>query len=222
MKQNRINLAVIIAGIINLIISVIYILQLPEIVPTHFDINWVCDGMGSRWTAILTASLPLLAGICTPIAKTYTKECNKKPVQISMLSLVVYLIVMNWAMLPTMASGLQIGDKLENSLFAWIIFGSLGVLFVSMGNYLPIIQPNKYLGFRIKWTLENKECWRVTHRFAGKFMVILGFIYLACLAVAMMTNATELCGFVLLFTLLVVFIPITSIYAYQHRNDIAS
>ena len=220
MKQNRINMILIIASIINLIISVIYILQLPESVPTHFDANWICDGMGSRWTAIIPAILPLLIGISMPIAEKFAKKVNQKPMQITMLSLIIYFIVLHWDILLTMKADLQIGDKLENGVFAWIIFLSFGALFIIMGNYLPTVQQNKTLGFKIKWTLENESCWRVTHRFAGKFMVIIGFVYLASIFVAMLTNLSELFGFILIFALLVIFIAITSIYAYQHRNDV--
>lgn len=220
MKQNRINMIVIILGIINLIISIIYILQLPESVPTHFNANWICDGMGSRWTAILSAILPLLAGISMPIAEKFSKKANQKPMQITMISLVVYFIVLHWMILPTMKTGLQIGDKLEHHIFAWVIFSGLAILFITMGNYLPTVQQNKTLGFKIKWTLENEKCWRVTHRFAGKLMVIMGFIYLACLIIAMLANLSEIFGFILLFAILSAFIAITSIYAYQHRNDI--
>ncbi|MDE5737747.1 MAG: SdpI family protein [Oscillospiraceae bacterium] len=219
MKQNKINVILLFLSIINLTISIIYILQLPEIVPTHFDINWICDGMGSRWTAILPAILPLLVGISMSIAEKFAKQANQKPMRITMLLLIIYFIVLNWTILPTMKTGLQIGDKLENSLFVWILFSSLAVLFISMGNYLPTVQQNKTLGFKIKWTLENEECWRVTHRFAGKFMVIMGFIYLAFLIIAMLADLSEIFAFILLFAILSAFIAVTSIYAYQHRND---
>ena len=50
-------------SVIHVIVSIVMILRLPESIPTHFDIHWVCDGMGSRWTLLLTASLALIAAL---------------------------------------------------------------------------------------------------------------------------------------------------------------
>jgi uncharacterized membrane protein len=37
------------------------------------------------------------------------------------------------------------------------------VLFIAMGNYFKVIQPNYFIGIKTPWTLENKEVWKLTH-----------------------------------------------------------
>ena len=58
-----------------------------------------------------------------------------------------------------------------------------GLLFIVVGNYMPKIRQNSFMGIRVKWTLENEANWNASHRFGGKVWVAGGF---ACLAGAML------------------------------------
>ena len=58
-----------------------------------------------------------------------------------------------------------------------------GLLFIVVGNYMPKIRQNSFMGIRVKWTLENEANWNASHRFGGKIWVAGGF---ACLAGAML------------------------------------
>lgn len=219
-KMNKLDVLSWIVAVVNLIISVLYILQLPEIVPTHFNMNWVCDGMGSRWTAMLTAILPLAFCVCYPISKKYVQKENAKHSGILWLATELYLIVIHWAMLIlSMGSGVQLGQQLDSAMFAWVLLGAIGLLYVVMGNYMPVIQQNHMLGFRLKWTLENEACWRVTHRFAGKMLVICGICLLTFLFLAICLGIPMTWGLIALFLTVCISCVVTSIYAYQHRDD---
>ncbi|MCD6453745.1 MAG: SdpI family protein, partial [Candidatus Aminicenantes bacterium] len=52
----------------------------------------------------------------------------------------------------------------------------IGVLFVFLGNYLPGIKPNYFVGIRTPWTLENETVWRKTHRVGGWSFVLIGIL----------------------------------------------
>ena len=49
-------------------------------------------------------------------------------------------------------------------------------------NYLPKARQNRFIGVRVKWTLESKKNWEHSNRFSAKLMVIIGFILLLCAA----------------------------------------
>lgn len=51
-------------------------------------------------------------------------------------------------------------------VIVWCILLLLAIL----GNYLPNLRPNYFVGLRTPWTLESPETWRVTHRLGGKVM----------------------------------------------------
>ncbi|MDE6729903.1 MAG: SdpI family protein, partial [Oscillospiraceae bacterium] len=195
------------------------ILQLPKIIPTHFDINWICDGVGSRWTGMLTAVLPLVFCIFAPLIRKHSRKENEKYSSITQLAFIIYFIVLHWNVLSTMQSGIQIGEQLESGSFIWIIFGSLSLLYIVMGNYMPVIQQNHFLGLRIKWTLENEACWRVTHRFAGKLFVIFGICSMLLLLLGMFLDISINSSSVILFLMLCIPLVWACCYAYQHRND---
>jgi uncharacterized membrane protein len=52
----------------------------------------------------------------------------------------------------------------------------IGILFIALGNYFKVIQPNYFIGIKTPWTLENKEVWKLTHILAGKLWIIGGLI----------------------------------------------
>ena len=52
----------------------------------------------------------------------------------------------------------------------------MAVLFVIMGNYMPKIRRNMFLGIRTPHTLRNQEVWDKTHRFSGILFFICGIV----------------------------------------------
>jgi uncharacterized membrane protein len=54
----------------------------------------------------------------------------------------------------------------------------VGFLFIVLGNYLPRIQPNWFMGVRTPWTMSSDSVWRQTHRTAGWVFVAAGMILL--------------------------------------------
>ena len=56
-----------------------------------------------------------------------------------------------------------------------------GLLLIGIGNYLPRIRSNWWMGIRTPWTLESERVWRETHRVGGWTFTIAGVIVLASL-----------------------------------------
>lgn len=65
-----------------------------------------------------------------------------------------------------------------NPMMLIVLF--LAFLFIGIGNYLPICKQSATMGIKIKWTLENEENWRATHRFSGKVWFVCGLLILPC------------------------------------------
>jgi uncharacterized membrane protein len=51
-----------------------------------------------------------------------------------------------------------------------------GMFFIVVGNYLPKIKSNWFVGIRTPWTLSSEYAWRQTHRLAGWLFVIAGVV----------------------------------------------
>ena len=71
------------------------------------------------------------------------------------------------------------GVKKENLLMV-ILYVGMGLLFVIVGNYLPKVKPNRTIGIRVVWTLQDEENWNATHRFSGKIWVAAGLLSMSC------------------------------------------
>lgn len=65
-----------------------------------------------------------------------------------------------------------IGDWNFSRSMPLVIMAFIAVL----GNYLPIIKPNYFIGVRTPWTLESEQVWATTHRFSGRLWVAGGLI----------------------------------------------
>ena len=65
------------------------------------------------------------------------------------------------------ARWIDMGVRKENLLMV-ILYVGMGLLFVIVGNYLPKVKPNRTIGIRVVWALQDEENWNATHRFSGK------------------------------------------------------
>ncbi len=59
-----------------------------------------------------------------------------------------------------------------------IVLLMLSILFLCIGNIMPKIQSNFFMGIKTPWTLSNEDIWRKTHRLGGKLYVGCGIITL--------------------------------------------
>lgn len=220
MKNNKMELTAVLLGIANLIVAIVFVLRLPEIVPTHYGVDWVCNAVGSPWMGIILPVLVLVMSLIAPLInnKSQKTENGKRVAQIVILLIEMYFIVMSWLMLISMDTGVQLGEQAGIPSFGWLISICLAFMFIGMGNYLPVMPQSKTLGIKIKYTLENEACWKLTHRMAGKLWVTTGIVYLLLSLLALLLHAEQMLAFVLLFVVLTVNMVVPCVYAYQHKD----
>ena len=87
----------------------------------------------------------------------------------------VLLSAVHGFILYCMVSGRGDFSRRENILLAF-----LGLLLVVVGNLLPKLRPNKYVGIRLPWIMHDEARWAKTHRFGGFAMVLCGVAMLVC------------------------------------------
>ena len=223
MKKNEaltISIVSMVLSVMHLIASVIALSKLPAEVPMHFNIEWICDGVGSPWSLLCIAVLPLIASIFTLCWLRFKKDApHPKLVAMLMLLMSLYLASLLWMSYPSMRSGVKIGDQIDPHGFAGNLALLYSLMFIALGNYMPIIQPNKCLGLRVSWTLNNEQCWRVTHRFAGRLWVVTGIINCLIVLITFLTHhAGDLWLLIVLGEMLANDIIVPIIYAWKHKD----
>ena len=169
-------------GLLTVLFTIVAVLNMPTVIPTHWGIDGKPDAYGSRntmlWlgvglgliTPILTILLPLISPKEKPL-RTGDAAFLKLMTLISFLMSAMVVIIINAAMGPA-------SDPTRP------IFAVLGLVFAAMGPIMADLKPNFYAGIRTPWTLSSDAVWRETHRRAGRIFLYCG---IATLIFAIMT-----------------------------------
>ena len=206
---------------VNLAANIVFVLQMPEQVPLHFDANMVCDRMGSRWIYIIFPAFfsVVLSVLYFAASRSKNKKKNMRMTDLWMSVCTLIVILTSWFTLFLAKSGDKIGDTLNSSAM-WLLPAFAGALFTVIGNYLPTLKQNHVIGYRIGWTLNNAQCWKLTHQFAGRLSFIMGIVTIAAALIMRMAGVQD--GLAYSLIILVILMPVTMVplvYAYIHRND---
>ncbi|HJC41390.1 MAG TPA: SdpI family protein [Candidatus Intestinimonas pullistercoris] len=150
---------------------------LPDRVPVH----WGLDGAvtyGARWELVVPALLPLLLLALLrflprldPRRKSYARF--QREYDGFALALTLFLLALNAV---TLVESLRPGTI---SVGRAVLVG-VGVLFAWVGNLLPRIKSNFFMGFKTPWTLSDPDVWNRTNRLGGILMFALGVALVPC------------------------------------------
>lgn len=178
MKNNQsLNIIILIAALgMPLVYLASVYSYLPDIVPTHFNLEGKADGFGEKSTLIFTTILLDFVGLISYFLLKYLpqidpkKSAGQSPVFMNKIGLilVVFMGILNMIILQSAVNTSFNGTK--------YILPLMSLLFVFMGNYMHTIKPNYFAGFRTPWALEDPDNWRATHLLAGKLWVIGGLV----------------------------------------------
>ena len=162
-------------SLLNLIGFVVGICLLPAQVPIHFNVNMVADAVGSPWVYV---ALPAAAALISAAIWTVTvskKEKNRKIMTGLLAGVGAILICMGWAFFALIASGVEVGEKVDFPI-ALVAVLPLSLLVLFLGNYLPRVEQNFWLGIRIPATLKSETVWTKTHRLGGYLFFAAGLV----------------------------------------------
>ena len=146
--------------------------QLPKTIPVHWGVSESAEVMAGPWFIVLLFPLILLAVqwmmIWISFRDARTKQQNPKA-----LNIVFWIIpVISVFSSCTIYAG-ALGGGVQLLRFTPLL---MGVLFLVIGNTMPKITPNFYLGIKTPWTFYTEENWHATHRFCGKITVLCGLL----------------------------------------------
>ena len=149
--------------------------QLPDMVPTHFNIHNEPDGWSSKPMAVF--GIPLVIAALNLVLH-WAAGRDEKMRQASpkiLLNLVYWITPFISLFLMPVTLFMALGKEIDISLICSLL---VGIMFVVVGNYLPKCKPNLYMGIKLPWTYASEENWHKTHRFGGKVWVVCGFLAL--------------------------------------------
>lgn len=202
MKKLKTTTWIIIA--ITFFIAIIGVIFLPDVIA----VQWNDQGVSNEDSKYILLYLPFISlVICAAymnIAKTLRYIV---PLVTSILVLICEAIIL------VNAFGLinitHIGTPTSNLWIGRILSIIVGIVIMILGNKLPKIVMNYYLGVKTAWAMDNNDIWIKTQRFAGKLWFAVGLILIG---LAFSPAGMERIGRVLCFITLAI---LPRIYSYK-------
>ena len=155
--------------------------RLPARIPTHWNLAGEVDGwmpkmpgafVGPASASLVFAILVLMPQI-DPRRSNVARSTGDRQI-------VANAVVLFLALLEVLSLGVALGWPIDMTA---AVTGSLGLLMVCIGNYLPRIRSNWWIGIRTPWTMDDERVWRDTHRLGGRLFVLGGLALLPLAAV---------------------------------------
>jgi len=203
MTRRWTGLVVIVAMVV---FSVVAYPSLPERVATHWNIAGEPDSWSSRAFAVwLGPAIALGVWLLLPVLRRIDPRRANYDRFDPTFWLVVNMITLFLGLVHALTLGAALGWRVDITRAMLMI---VGALFVILGNYMPRLRSNWWMGIRTPWTLESESVWRATHRLAGWTFAAAGVLtvlsaLLPSKAAFFVAMASMMCG---------AFIPV--IYSY--------
>lgn len=84
-----------------------------------------------------------------------------------------------------------------------LILASVMILLIIMGNFMPKLRSNYFIGIRTPWALSSEENWKKTHRLGGKVFMICGLLGLTVTFLVSDQNLMGILGATVLLPLII-------------------
>ena len=174
---------------------------LPQEIPIHWNIKGQIDGYGPKSMVWIVASMPLLVLFLMWITpKIDPSKDNYKKFESSYLIIRTLIVLMmlsiHWIIILATLG-------VVNDINSWIQV-VMGVLFIFLGNFMPKIRHNYFLGIKTPWTLANEVVWKKTHRLGGYLFAISGMLVLISIPFGQVVSMSVMMGSILATALMTV------------------
>jgi uncharacterized membrane protein len=183
--------------------------------PAQVPIHWGISGNPDRWATPREAALllpALLTGIYGITLLFLNGRFDFKAARLMdpVLARRIRLLVIG---LFGVLQGLMLGIPLRGgTLGIRTIDLVLAAFFIFLGNLMPLLEPNAWVGIRLPPTLEDREVWRRTHRLGGRVFVVGGLLQLLA------GQLPQPIAQPVILTLMFVMFLVPVIYAYRIRT----
>jgi uncharacterized membrane protein len=184
--------------------------NLPNIIPTHFNMKGEADGFGGKDTIFLGPGIMSVAGLFTFFLLSNLKNFDPKRFKNEddgmfkkfALFMVIFMSIMG-LIITYSATGAKVN-------ITKLLLPFLGIAFAAIGWYMPKLHQNYFAGFKLPWTLENEDNWNATHKVGGKSWMYGGIVQAIGTLILPSVPA-----FILFITITSIMVIIPIVYSYR-------
>lgn len=171
------HLLVIIVSLLPLAYLAMQWSAMPETVATHFGIDGKPDAYGSKkfilglsiFMSVINFIVYLVVINAHKLDKKRTKGIKPANFDTIAVATVIFMAIINL--------GIIINSRYPDAVLVdKVLLPVIGLFFVFLGNLMYNIKPNRFVGVRIPWTLNDDDNWKHTHRVASKLFFVAGLL----------------------------------------------
>ncbi len=214
MTTKRTLVLIVLLAVVALAVSLWAYPNLPEMVPSHWNLQGEVDGTMQRTTMVfLLPGLMLFLGLLLLFIPTIDPlrsnvERFRGAFNWFIVGMTLFFLLMH---VLTILAGLGVSFNMTI-----VLIPAVSVVMIGIGFVLDKTKPNWFLGIRTPWTMSSPNVWEKTHRLGGLLFKIGGVVLLAGMAFSPQTGFLLMIGLILAITLVTV---VYSYFAYRAEGS---
>ena len=152
---------------------------LPNIMASHFDVHGLPNGWMPKASFFFIMGIVEISiyGLLTFLPRV---DPLKKKIEVRFKNILLLRDV--FLLFFAVVFSMSLEAAREGVLNVDLLGVALGILFIVMGNYLPKIPQNWFVGIKTPWTISSEIVWKKTHILGGWLFVLSGLTYILCSA----------------------------------------
>lgn len=205
-KVSKTRIVMWIFAIAPLILVAVMYDRLPDQIPTNWGFNGEVSYGGKTTLWWLSGISPVLAVMFMLLPNIDPRKKNYDKFRGYYDGFALFMMIF---MLGLVA--LIISESLNPGMFSvkFVIVAACGLLFVFIGNMMPKVKSNFFVGVKTPWALSNTEVWNKTHRLAGYL-----FFFGGLLTIVIAFFLQEYALFIALIVIAVVIVIVPAVMSY--------
>lgn len=193
--------------LLSLAVTLVYYPTVPDIIPTHWGPTGQIDATGPKYMLFVFWGIALFVNILMLFAEKIEPKkgsYDKFPKVVNILRIFVTALLCGLELLTIgFAFDPEFADMTN------IMYITMGIMFILLGNYMPKVKHNYTFGIKTPWTLASENVWNKTHRMCGPLWVA-GGVMMMC-GIFMPDNV----AFITMFALIILLVIIPMVYSYM-------
>ncbi len=211
--------ALVVVNILHILLTVVFTVILPDIIPVHYNFKGEADRFGSKYENLIFLFFSILM---TGIMLLCAKYGEKKKAQEVETKVTLYAAIFSVClfMVLTLVFGLVALNYSEESfrvtadMVSQLANAGIGVLVIVLSNMMPKARKNAVFGLRTKWSMASDTVWQKSQRFGGFSGVLCGVLMIM---VSMMTPV--LWGGIATLLLIVAWTIVCVVMSYKYWKE---
>lgn len=164
-----------------LLVVLISLKFLPDQIPAHYGISGEVDRWGSKYETLIFPGVTIIFGIIMLIITKYASKQEKGGNNNQKIGIITGILLLLLFNIMTFYFLYTDFNKVENLASvpidpSQLIFISLGVIIMILGNIMPKVKMNSMIGLRTTWSMKNEITWKKCQRFGGISFIIIGIL----------------------------------------------